>query len=81
MTTIERVAIEFSDVTLSLPKPNRHHHLVEWHAQMGGKGSGMRQGFITSDGKFVNRIEAAKIAFASGQIDRPKRYLFSEDLW
>jgi hypothetical protein len=79
--TIIRVAIEFTEVTLSLPAPNRHHHVIAHYAAMGGRGSGRRQGFITSKERFVTRTEAAKIAYASGQIAAPKRLLFSEDLW
>lgn len=82
MITIERVAIEFSDVTLSLPNPHRHHELIKWHGMITGKyGSGRRQGFITSAGGFVDRVRAAEIAYAAGQIEKPKRVLFSEDLW
>ncbi len=39
------------------------------------------QGFVTDDGKYVDRITAAKIAFAAGQIPAPKRELFSEDIF
>jgi hypothetical protein len=39
------------------------------------------QGFLTSDNIFVDRFEAAKIAFESGQLKIQKPYLFSEDLW
>ena len=39
------------------------------------------QGFYTSKGRFVNREEAAKIAFEAGQIDEQKKTLFSEDLY
>jgi len=38
------------------------------------------QGFITYDGDFVSREEAAKIAFKAGQIPKEKLALFSEDL-
>ena len=39
------------------------------------------QGFVTTDGKFVSRSEAAKIAFKSGQIKKPTSLLMSEDLY
>lgn len=39
------------------------------------------QGFITSDDRFVNRKEAAQIAFDAGQIKEMKNSLFSEDLY
>lgn len=37
-------------------------------------------GFMTECGKFVDRREAAKIAFEAGQIKEIKTDLFSEDL-
>lgn len=44
------------------------------------KGKGYVQGFVTDTGKFVDRKEAAKIAFEAGQIPKPVTILFSEDL-
>lgn len=43
-----------------------------------------RMGFVTDDGRFVDREEAGKIAIACGQIDElkyQKRDLFSEEMW
>lgn len=39
------------------------------------------QGFLTNDNRFVDRVEAAKIAYESGQTQVLKTYLFSEDVW
>lgn len=39
------------------------------------------QGFVTDEGRFVGREEAARIAFESGQMDRQVRTLFSEDIF
>ena len=39
------------------------------------------QGFLTNDNRFVERAEAAEIAFKSRQIKVEKMYLFSEDVW
>lgn len=39
------------------------------------------QGFVTSDNEFVDRYEAAKIAFAAGQIMYEVKKLISEDLY
>jgi hypothetical protein len=41
------------------------------------------QGFYTSAGRFVDRVEAVEIAKAAGQITEPKwpPQLYSEDLW
>lgn len=38
------------------------------------------RGFVTSEGKFVLREEAAKIAIAAGQVDESITRLHSEDL-
>src|SRR5699024_6650262 len=39
------------------------------------------QGFLTNDNRFVNRNEAANIAFKSKQIRSIKSYLYSVDVW
>jgi hypothetical protein len=39
------------------------------------------QGFLTNKNRFVDREEAAEIAFNSGQTKEKKNYLFSEDVW
>jgi len=44
--------------------------------------SKMTEGFLTSNNRFVDRAEAAKIALAAGQIKRKKAaMLYSEDLY
>ena len=39
------------------------------------------QGFLTSNDQFVDRYEAAGIAWDAGQIDKEVNMLFSEDVW
>lgn len=41
------------------------------------------QGFLTSEGRFVNRIEAMELARDAGQLigNTTRNYLMSEDLW
>ena len=39
------------------------------------------QGFLSSRNRFLTREEAAELALERGQIDKPKRILFSEDVW
>lgn len=39
------------------------------------------QGFLTNKNRFVDRTEAAKIAFDAGQIKTEINYLHSEDLY
>ena len=45
----------------------------------------LEQGFVTSDGRFVDREEAWRIAVDAGQVTEvaqtSRRELFSEDLW
>ena len=72
----------------SLQPPNRHHDII-WQCGVAGH-DGSVQGFLTDEGKFVDREEAMVIARAANQlIDRPagpasgnqSTKLFSEDLW
>ena len=39
------------------------------------------QGFITNTDRFVDREEASKIAFESGQTKELKKRLYSEDIY
>lgn len=43
--------------------------------------AGLHQGFLTSRGRFVDRVEGMAIARAFGQTDSKKSMLFSEDLY
>lgn len=38
-------------------------------------------GFLTEDGTFLNREEAAQYAYEHGQINEELDLLYSEDLW
>jgi hypothetical protein len=63
--------------------PARHHNIVQDFKLVEVE---HEQGFLTSEGVFVSREEAVKIAVAAGQITLPKKTfpqdeLFSEDLW
>lgn len=40
-----------------------------------------QQGFLTSTGRYVDRKEAAKIAFECGQIKKEIKVLYSEDIY
>jgi len=40
-----------------------------------------KQGFITNKDRFVDRIEAAQIAYEAKQIDKPLKRLLSEDIY
>ncbi|MFA6227580.1 MAG: hypothetical protein WC668_00110 [Patescibacteria group bacterium] len=60
----------------------RHGRIIQkyGHSAPPGFFSGAEQGFVTDGGEFVDRREAARIAFECGQIKQPKEVLFSEDV-
>ncbi len=66
---------------ISMPRPARHHHILNTHGGL----AGAEQGFLTSEGDFVDREEAFVIATAADQIVRrcggDDGCLFSENLW
>jgi len=87
---IAGVAIIHKGYVVSLPGPNRHHHVMQLVADTVPENEwpvGNLQGFITSRGRYVDRIEARKIAIGSGQFmpeagkEDQFRELYSEDLW
>ncbi len=85
MSQIVGVAIKHSGDVHTLPKPNRHHHVI-WHMvdemNVPPPITGM-QGFYTDEGDFLTREQALTLALRTGQItthDHPTK-LFSEDLW
>jgi hypothetical protein len=86
MLTVTAAAIKRHTGIYSFPPPARHHHVVHWLSDQGQpqhEHDGEVQGFLLSDGSFVDRIEGAKIAIESGQILKlnwPPN-LYSEDLW
>ncbi len=84
---IESAALLVNGEVWTLPQPTRHHTLIQawasahWKDGKPGRIPEHDQGFVTSSGRFVERDEAARIAYAAGQIDAPKAGLFSEDVW
>ena len=90
MKKITHAAIQYDGKTYSLPAPNRHHHVIRMIAKENGVGirGPDTQGFLDSDGEFLNRRDGMKLAISNGQLNRdadPKHYqgddLYSEDLW
>lgn len=72
-------------VVVSAPRPFRHHHIMHQSYDM-TRGACVRQGFLTSTGRFVDREEAMRIALESGETflrgdETHPDQLFSEDLW
>ena len=68
----------------AVPRPQRHDGAI-MKARHGEVASHLEQGFTLSNGVFVDRYEASKVALASGQITEmigiPPFCLTSEDLW
>lgn len=60
----------------------RHHNCITTISEFKTSNSvRVIQGFLTNTDRFVDRSEAAVIAFKSGQVDKLKKKLFSEDLY
>lgn len=82
---ITHVAIIWKGVTYSLPKPNRHHHIIhEIHLATGDTDIFGDQGFLDDTGKFLSRADALVHAKACNQLnDRPlwDDWLYSENVW
>ena len=80
---ITGVAIRRNDRVFYLMWPCRHCHVLHMLAQTIGEVGVHQQGFVTSSGRFVGRIEGAALAIAAGQITalRWPPNLYSEDLW
>ena len=90
--TIVCAAIEHEGEVHTLPAPRRHHDILLSALEYDASGPSViarsrlasgRQGFLTSNGRFVSREEARSIAILSGQCPRPmhSEQLFTEDLW
>lgn len=83
---LERIAaaavVETAEVW-TLPPPVRHHTLIrQWVVSNDVSAVGrLQQGFVTTRGRYVDRYEAARLAYASRQIPYRCRMLFTEDLW
>lgn len=62
----------------------RHYQIIRDIIKLGYNKVVGEQGFINTDGEFLNREDAAKEALRCGQIKKLKyhsKQLFSEDLW
>lgn len=82
---IIRAAIRWKDRIHHLPIPARHHDVIRRMASFGHGPQAMTdQGFLTNEGRFVDRVEGLPIAKAAGQIKEKvgnPDELCSEDLW
>lgn len=84
---LKTAAAQIEGVTLSLPQPARHGQVLFCAMDMGLNQLAACQGFLTSEGRFVNRVMGKHIAHIAGQeqmrpeSERHATQLFSEDLW
>jgi len=65
----------------SLPAPARHENVIRLMCSKGARALDSNEGFLTDEGVFVDRLKAASIARAAGQVKRPVDVLASTDLW
>lgn len=82
--TITGVALLREDGAMwSLPAPARHANLFALASFQGADAEPCRQGFTTSQGRFVDRNYALCLAQEAGQTIRAGYggELYSEDLW
>ena len=82
---IVAAAVRYGDIICMVEKPGRHHNVLHRTYEL-SKGQMMHgeQGFVTSDGRFVDREEGCIIAKLANQIVEkhgPPCCLFSEDMW
>lgn len=93
---IVAVALLIDGLIISKPRPARHGDLIYPYADRTGYiVQPEEQGFLTSDGEFVDRKLAYTLAYLSGQLHaknpgkikpwfklgEPGPDLFSEDIW
>lgn len=76
------VAVQIGEFIGTLPPPARHDTLMaSIHREMEHIAKSEEQGFLTSKGRFVSRLEATEIAIAAKQVDRDCVLLTSQHLW
>jgi hypothetical protein len=81
---ITAAAVRVGKITISAPPPARHGDLIKAFSEVNRKVviQPSEQGFLTSEGRFVGRVEAMQIAVREGQARKgTSDELFSEDLW
>lgn len=83
---IVAIALDLSGLILSRPAPARHSDLMALVDKLGLPTEIIfrsRPGFMTSSGRFVNRVEASKIARSCGQIEKTSAItaLASQHVW
>jgi hypothetical protein len=78
------ICMNKNGLVVSLPRPARHHNVHMAAVELGMEIVGEHeQGFLTSEGRFVRRAPARRIAQAAGQLkgDPISNAFTSEELW
>lgn len=80
MESIIRAAIEYHNGEIVVG--SCHGLIIQFQGKRGiySKGNCNKDLFLTSDDHIVSRKEAAKIAYAAGQLKRPQDTVYSEDI-
>jgi len=80
---ITRVALKRGDTVLVGEPGWRHDSVIHANHRTGNYSKEVRdiQGFVTDNGEFLDRKQAADHALKCGQIKEPVSVLFSEDVW
>jgi hypothetical protein len=79
--TVETAALQQDGIVYTLPRPARHCDIIHHVVKQGVSLLGSLQGFVLSDGTFVDRYQAARVAYLAGQIEEGIGQLYTEDLW
>lgn len=83
---VHQAAIYQDGVVYTLSRPARHHDIIRHMVEAEGVEPPVtgEQGFVLSDGSFVDREAALQVALLANQLHKPRHHisqLFSEDLW
>ena len=84
---IDRVCFRMGDSIYALPRPYRHHHVVQTvNSLLPEKVKAIQQGFMNSDGWFLDRVTARQVTHLNKQKLGKDGYthwfrLFSECIW
>jgi hypothetical protein len=84
MEKIVMSAVRLSEsIIVSTPKPGRHYDVIKHLSTIGYDCRGVESGFITSEGRFVDRKEGRDIAVGAGQCSSCDvgGELTTQDLW
>jgi hypothetical protein len=85
LTVVAAAIVGFDGKVYSVPKPGRHHDVIRMMVESGHpKPITGEQGFLLSDGRFVDRESAKIVAINAGQLLARASHssdLFSECVW